>query len=646
MCGISACITTNGPDSNWHAAMDRSLEHLLKRGPDFQDKLAVSNILFGHTRLSIIDTSAAGNQPMQIMDGRYTIVFNGEIYNYRSLKKDLESRGHAFRSSSDTEVLLHLYAEFGTDCIEKLDGFFAFALYDKTKDELLVARDRMGIKPLVYSWNEGNFCLASNVRALQPFLKNQTLSYPSLFAYLQLNYIPAPHTILEGVHKLEAGHYLLLTNASKNVEQAMPVKYFDLESNVAGFKPVSSKDYIASKQEVRRLLDESVQRRLVSDVPLGTFLSGGVDSSVITYLASVHKPDIMSFSIGFEDKFFDETEFALEASKAFGTQHHVFRVGEEEMKAELDSILDYQDEPFGDSSAIPVYVLSKKTREHVTVALSGDGADELFSGYNKHAAEFRVQFPGPYDFLLPLANSIGGLLPRSRNSWLSNKVRQLDRYVEGRKLSKRDRYWRWAAYLEEEEANYYIREMKLPRVHRLSDDAYSYKKLKEEYLRYLSRDKGLNDVLLTDLKLVLQNDMLKKVDSMSMANSLEVRTPFLNHELVKFVSQLPQQYKINSGMRKRILQDTFKKELPESIYNRRKQGFEIPLLNWFSTSLKPRIEDDLLSRSFVEEQGIFNPEAIESLKRRLFSKSPGESVATTWALISFQAWWKRNMANA
>lgn len=645
MCGICGLISFDEVGAAQQARLPYALTALSKRGPDHQAAFHQQNLSLGHARLSIIDTSAAGHQPLTEPTERYTIVFNGEIYNFKALRENLEKEGVSFRSGSDTEVLLLLYIHYGEACLEKLVGFFAFAVYDRVEGSLFMARDRVGIKPLVCYRDEHVFLFGSEMKALLAFDVPKEIHRPALFAYLQLNYIPGPTSMLKNFWRMMPGTTLTIKGVHTPEPEFIEKTYYTVPYVREGNPTVSSEFYEAAKKNLHRLLDESVQMRLVSDVPLGTFLSGGTDSSVITALASRHVKDLQSFSVGYKDEpFFDETAYARLVAKKLGTDHTVFSLTNEDLFEHLHDVLDYLDEPFADSSALAVYILSKKTREKVTVALSGDGADELFSGYNKHAAEFKTRNPGVAENMVKVATPLFGLVPQSRNSKIGNLGRQLSKFGTGMKLSKRDRYWAWASILSEEDANYLLREDVILKTQRLSDEAHDYKKLKDRYLKFVRKDGNMNDVLYADTHLVLPNDMLTKVDLMSMANSLEVRTPFLDHRLVNFAFSIPPSFKINTSMRKKIVQDTFRELLPEELYNRSKKGFEVPLLSWFNTELKSMITDDLLEDNFIEEQGIFNVSAVRNLKTRLFSSNPGDSAATVWALIVFQHWWKKYLA--
>ncbi len=641
MCGIVGIVSSNQKELSKIATATRTLS---KRGPDNRSTIKFNNLSLGHARLSIIDTSKEANQPFTDLTERYSIVFNGEIYNYQELKEELISEGVSFTTTSDTEVLLNLYIKHGSECLEKLNGFFAFGIYDKKDDSLFIARDRMGIKPLLYYFDGEQFIFSSELKAILTFNIKKEIDKASLFNYLQFNYIPTNNSILEGVKKLKPGHFIFIKGTNKLSDKIEEQLYYELPFNQEATLQTNAMNYGKAQEMLCNLLDDAVQKRLISDVPVGTFLSGGVDSSIISLLAKRHKPDLKTFSIGYKDEpFFDETSYANAVAKKIGSNHQVFSLSNDDLYENLNNILDYIDEPFADSSAIAVYLLSKYTKEHVTVALSGDGADEMFSGYNKHMAEFKSRHPGIKESMVKMGHPLWRSLPKSRNSKFTNLNRQLHKFSLGAKLTNKARYWKWASIINEERANYLLKEELVFNPQRLSDTAFEYKKRKEELLKGIRRDGDINDVLYTDMKMVLTNDMLRKVDAMSMANSLEVRTPFLDHRLVNFAFSLPVAFKINTDMKKKILQDAFRDELPDEIYKRPKHGFEVPLLEWFRNELRSKIEDDLLADDFIEEQGIFNVAAIRELKQQLFSNNPEDTQATIWALIVFNTWWRKYM---
>jgi asparagine synthase (glutamine-hydrolysing) len=631
MCGITGIMAFNLVGKMNMIHLTNATMALKKRGPDFQDIYYDEFVGLGHRRLSIIDTSAASNQPLWDESKRYCIVFNGEIFNFKSLKESLLKSGYSFSSQGDSEVLLKLFMRDGEACLNQLNGFFAFCIYDREQQSLFVARDRYGVKPLLYCYDEDRFIFGSEMKAITTFGIDKNLDFEAIYAYLQLNYIPAPQTIFKHVHKLLPGHCIVARKGSFELKQYYYIPFSTVQR---------SKNYEEAKTTFKKLLETSVERRLVSDVPLGAFLSGGIDSSVITGIASKLKSDLHTFSIGFRDeKFFDETDYARLVAKKFNTEHTVFSLSNDDLYAHVHDILDYIDEPFADSSAINVYILSKETRKHATVALSGDGADELLGGYNKHAAFLRSINPGVKEKLVSGLLPVLKMLPQSRNGRISNKVRQAVRFGEGNKLPLPERYWRWAIFADGNEA------MKL-----FSDQARQqlsvdqFESVRKDWLKPLTHQAGMNEILLTDTNLVLPNDMLMKVDLMSMANSLEVRTPFLDFELVNFIFSLPHDFKISRTIRKRILQDSFRDLLPPELYNRPKKGFEVPMLKWLRREMKSLIEDDLLSEKTILEQGIFNYSEIKGLKDQLFSSNPGDVHARIWGLVVFQWWWRKSFS--
>lgn len=632
MCGIAGFIgLEKDVGESLFNNLNQAISRLNLRGPDCQlAKRIDDHVGFAHARLSIIDTTDAANQPMSVYEDRYSIVFNGEIYNYQELKDKLISeKGESFNTSSDTEVILRMFHHYGKACVDTFNGFFAFAIYDRKSKETFIARDRIGIKPLYYTKKENTFLFASEMKALMSFNIDKEIDFVSLQQYFQFNYIPCPNTIFKGVNKLMPGHSLSIDESGTCTEST----YYKIPYT----REFSNLSYEQAQKELVKILDRSVQRRLVSDVPLGSFLSGGIDSSVIATLAANHEPGLNTFSIGFKDNpYFDETEYANLVAKKIKSNHTVFSLSNTDLYENLNHILDYIDEPFADSSAIPVYILSKKTRKYVTVALSGDGADELFGGYNKHKAEYMVQQKSLINSLVSAGSPIWEILPKSRHSKLGNTIRQLDRFAQGRKLEDKERYWRWCSFTPE---SYALSLLKYD----VSKDEQIYTERKHKILKHFNKGNDINETLYTDMNLVLVNDMLTKVDLMSMANSLEVRVPFLDHELVNFAFQLPAEYKVSAKGRKRILKDAFRNVLPPELYSRNKMGFEVPLLQWFRSDLKALILDDLLADSFIDEQNIFNLDTIRKLKKQLFSSNPGEIHAQIWALIVFQTWYKKYM---
>jgi asparagine synthase (glutamine-hydrolysing) len=633
MCGITGTFAFSDAGRASLASLQASTDAIVSRGPDSQGHFVYDRCGLGFRRLAILDLTADGNQPMTDEAGRYTIVFNGEIFNFRELRQKLIKKGYRFHSQTDTEVILQLYIAEGRGFLKKLNGFFGLAIYDKEEDSLFIARDRMGEKPLLVYRDEDKLLFASEMKSLLALGIPRKLDYVSLSNYLQLNYIPGPATIFKGVKKLLPGHYLYIKG-----DKVVRKRWYKIPYDPKKVQK-NKLTYEQQQQKLVELLDEATSRRLVADVPLGAFLSGGIDSSVIVALASRHTQHLNTFSIGYRDEpFFDETKYARLVADKYKTNHTVFSLTNQDLYDHIFDVLNYLDEPFADSSALAVYILSKRTREQVTVALSGDGADEMFAGYNKHMGELQVRQGGFKAEAVTGLNLLWDVLPKSRNSFFGNRIRQFQRFSRGMLSGPKDRYWDWASFVSEKDARSLLSTEARKKVGKKLTE-----KRRRDILEHLHAEGDLNEVLLTDMQLVLPYDMLAKVDLMSMANSLEVRPPFLDPNVVNFAFSLPVESKIDAKMKKRIVQDAFRPMLPEELYKRPKQGFEVPLLKWFRNELRPLITDDLLSDDFVEAQGIFDVDAIRGLKNQLFSRNPGDIHARIWALIVFQHWWKKWM---
>ncbi len=642
MCGILGVIDLSR-EAGKFKKFEPALQSLHHRGPDHQKAIIQGPIALGHARLSIIDLDARAHQPMVDLSGRFTLVYNGEIYNYKELRNECEQLGYSFNTESDTEVLLILYMHFGEKCLAKLNGFFAFGIHDKKENSLFIARDRFGIKPLVYAKSESSFGFASELKALMELGFEKQIDKVSLFTFFKFNYIPAPATILKNHFKLEPGHSLKVEWKDDELSYSKN-QWYSIPYDPADEKELSAHDYQQSQKVLKRFMRESVRRRLVADVPVGTFLSGGIDSSIISAVAKEEKDDIEAFSIGFSDQpFYDESKYATRVAKHLGIKHHLFDVKAADLIETADFVLNHLDEPFADSSAMNVFLLSKHTKNHVKVALSGDGGDELFGGYNKHGAEYLLRYPQLKEHIIGKLGAIWNHLPASRSGSLGNIARQLQKFADGYTLNTRDRYWRWAGILTEEQANYFLKEQMLERNQRLSDDGHTYKKRKDLLLKHIRKNGTLNEVLLSDMLLVLPNDMLYKVDSMSMAHALEVRTPFLDHHLVKHAFKLPVMFKVNHTTKKKILQDTYRDQLPSEVFLRKKKGFEVPLLEWFNGPMKSSFLDVAADTEFIRDQDLFNQDAINDLRLKLFSNKPGDAPASAWAFIVFQSWYKKHM---
>lgn len=573
---------------------------------------------------------------MQDESSRRTIAFNGEVYNFKALRKELQGLGHNFHTGTDTEVILAAWQAWGEDALKRFNGFFALALYDRATETLVVARDRMGIKPLWWFSTPEFIGFASEMKALYALGVPRELDPVSLHHYLELNYLPGDHGIYKAMRRLPAGALLRLTAEGLEQEQ-----WWTLPEGPEQECAIVPKTYAEAQEQLELRLEAAIQARLVSDVPLGAFLSGGIDSSVVVALAARYVEQLETFSIGFADNpFFDETRYAEAVAKQHGTKHTVFMLRNEDLYAQLHDTLDQFDQPFADSSALAVGILSRQTREHVTVALSGDGADELFGGYQKHLGHVRVAAGGALPSLVGAGAPLWEALPKSRNNPMGNRVRQLARFAEGRAMSPAERYWRWCGYASEQEATRLLSATMQQDWLRTQGEHQTRKK---DLLKAFAKNGSgpLQPVLLSDQRMVLEGDMLVKVDQMSMAHSLEVRVPFLDHHVVAFANALPAEWKIGGGLKKRILQDAFRRHLPSELYKRPKQGFEVPLLEWFRGALRSEIENKWLAPDFIKAQGVFDPASVRALQAQLFSKNPGDAHARTWALIVFQHWWEK-----
>ncbi|MBK8350972.1 MAG: asparagine synthase (glutamine-hydrolyzing) [Saprospirales bacterium] len=630
MCGIAGAYSFKNKiiSDEW---LQNAATSLNKRGPDNQNFISIGNCSLVHARLSIIDTSESANQPIYDATGRYAIIFNGEIFNYQEIKKELEQKGVQFKTQSDTEVLLYAYIQFGETFLHKLNGFFAFAIFDKLEDSLFIACDRFGIKPLYYYSDEDYFFFGSELKTITQFPVKKEINWSSVAAYFQLNYIPGKNSIFKNIQRLEPGHQIFIHNSEILIKQWYTIPYNALKAEQ------NQLSYDEQQKKLVELMDDSVRLRLISDVPLGAFLSGGIDSSVVTAMAARHTKHLNTFSIGFEgNSFFDETPYANLVAKHFNTNHTVFKLKNDDLFESLNELLEYTDEPFADSSALLVNILSKFTRKHVTVALSGDAGDELFAGYNKHYGEWQMRNGSWQANVIHLLQPVWQSLPKSRGGGIANKIRQLERFSNGMDLTPAERWWRWCCIND------------LDFVDKLLNDKVdaSMAEIIETRQYFSSKvqfDGTLNDDLLADVGMVLPYDMLVKVDRMSMRNSLEVRVPFLDYRIVEFAFSLPVSSKINGNIKKKIVQDAFREILPKELYNRPKKGFEVPLLQWFKTDLKDKILNDWLSDEYIKAQGIFNVETIQQLKLQMLSNNPGDVHAQIWALIVFQNFWRKYM---
>ncbi|MSQ26754.1 MAG: asparagine synthase (glutamine-hydrolyzing) [Dehalococcoidia bacterium] len=630
MCGIAggANLTQERPvDGPLLSAMLGTLRH---RGPDDEGQFIDAHVALGTRRLSIIDVQG-GHQPIGNEDGSVWVALNGEIFNFPSLRAQLADRGHRFATQSDTEVIVHGYEEWGDAVVERLNGQFAFALWDKGKERLLLARDRVGIKPLYYSEHQGGVVFGSELKALLccPWIP-RSLDLDALDQYLTYEHIPVPRTIFRAIKKLAPGHTLILDRRGVELRQYWD---FDLAQSESG--PVLSA--AAWEERFRSALWEAVEMELISDVPLGVFLSGGIDSSAIAALMSQHKgPRVQSFSIAFDDPSFDESQHARLVAEHLGTEHHEQTLSEAMMWDLVPRIADFLDEPMGDSSFIPCYLLARFARERVTVALGGDGGDELLAGYSTMQAH---RLAGLYN-RAPAGLRDGLIGPLVRRLPVSHDNLSLDfrakRFVASAALPPVERHHLWLGSFSPQEKVALLR----PEVRSEVDgDTFA---VARGHFEHCGADDPLNRILYTDLKLYMDTDILTKVDRSSMANSLEARVPFLNQVVLEVAAQMPLDMKLRGFTRKHVLRRIMKGVLPDRILSRPKKGFNIPVAKWFRNELKPLLQDSL-SESKIVGQGLFEPAAVSTMLEEHFS-GRRDNRKHLWTLLVFQLWHDRWLA--
>lgn len=625
MCGITgwANLDARTPPVEGGKDLLRSMcDRLVHRGPDDEGLLVSPGVALGMRRLAIIDL-VTGEQPAFNEDQSIAVVLNGEIYNYRELRADLEARGHSFRSASDTEVLPHLYEEYGQEMVKHLNGMFAFALWDQKLRRLFIARDRFGEKPLYWGVFDETFVFASEPKALlahpavYPSLNQQALRY-----YLSFDYIPAPHSIYEGVNKLPAAHTLTLENGEVRIERYWRLSYRKQH-------PVPSEAEAAA--QLRDLMADSVRLRLVSDVPLGVLLSGGVDSSTVAALAVQSSSDpVKTFSISFAESSFDESLYARGVAKALGTDHHEERLSANLAANLVSEIGSWLDEPFSDPSLVPTYLLSRFTRKHVTVALGGDGGDELFAGYPMYRGHFWAEIYNRVPRLVRegVVEPLVGLLPKkTKNLSFDYKA---SRFVLGARYDAVARHHVWFGSFTPEEQYLLL----TPDVIDGTDgDIYA-----SARAMMADSDAGplVEQMQNLDTQLYLAEDILTKVDRASMAVSLEVRAPFLDHRVAEFAASLPLNYKLRHGKTKYILKKAVAELVPPFVTRRSKKGFGVPVAEWLKGKLRP-LARDLLAPERIRRAGFFNSDYVTRLQDD-HERGVANNRKLLWTLLMFELW--------
>lgn len=629
MCGIAGIYHFNTAQPVSQDQLTRMTDVMQHRGPDADGIYIHDKIGLGHRRLSIIDLSEAGKQPMFSHDQQLAIVFNGEIFNYLDYRDDLIQRGHTFHSQTDTEVIIYLYREHREQCVQYLRGMFAFALWDEHQQQLFLAVDRLGQKPLYYYADGERLVFGSELKCLleDPAIPKE-LNYEALYDYLLYLYVPAPKTIFKHIYKLPPAHYMLCTPEGIRG----PYEYWDL--SFAHVEEDKDEAYFCEK--LIELLRESTRIRLMSDVPLGAFLSGGIDSSgVVAMMSQAMTTPVVTTSIGFEEKEFDELDYARIVSQKFQTDHFE-RVAKVEALDILEKIVWHFDEPFADSSSVPTYYVSKLSREKVTVALAGDAGDENFAGYAKYpidVMENNLRNALPEGIKKFLIAPIAKLYPRW--DWLPQYLRGKF-FLTNLTLSHARGFFRTNTFLtQEDHIRLFSHDFQRAVRHY---DPFS---LVETFYNKADTNDPLSKVQYVDIKTYLPGDILVKVDRMSMANSLEVRAPMIDHRFMEFVATIPSRFKLHGKEKKYILKKALTPYLPQEILYRKKRGFDAPVDRWFRTELKQLTQDTLLAPQALE-RGIFQPKSLKTMwkQHQTGQRNFGYNF---WTLLMFELWYRRFM---
>ena len=621
MCGIAGYVGEGG-----RGDLEKMVDAIKHRGPDDKGIFLVGDVGLAHARLSVIDLSERGHQPMFNEDKTIGIVFNGEIYNFKELKNELIKLGYKFKSDTDTEVIIYLYEEFGESCFERLNGMFAIGLYDFRLGKLILARDKMGKKPLYWAIFGGTLMFASELRAIMEHrIFKKELNLDALNKYLTYEYVPTPHSIFKNVYKLEPANYLVYQN-----KEIKKIKFWEIEFNNSD---ISFDEAIT---QLDKKINESVKLRMVSDVPFGVFLSGGLDSSTIAYYAQKNSSrKIKTFSVNFEEKSFDESKYAQKVSDILGTEHYDQLLTTKNLIETLSTI-DLIDEPIGDASIIPTYLLSKHARNYVTVALGGDGGDELFAGYPTFQADVLA---GIYEKIPTLIKKIFlekiiHKIPETDNNFSLGF--RLKTFVKGLGGDKNYRHHRWlGSFTAEEKEKLFKRE-----IWNEIDAKKDFEEI-DYYLKNIKAEDHRNKTLGLYMRTYLMDEVLVKVDRASMKNSLEIRSPFLDPNLVELANSLPFSFKLKGFTTKYILKKLMEDKLPGSIVYRKKKGFGIPLSRWLRNELK-EFCDGLLSEEKIKNQGLFNYDYIARLKQEHFDENKNNR-KKLWTLMAFMIWYERFM---
>lgn len=635
MCGITGFADFNKKsDRSILEKMNRIMAH---RGPDGEGygiyQASNAAIGLGHRRLSIIDLSEGGSQPKTFQT--LHITYNGEIYNYAEIKKELETAGHQFNSHSDTEVILHAYQEWGADAINKFIGMFAFVIYDETNNKLFACRDRAGVKPFFYYHKNGLFLFASELKAIiqHPDFEKE-ININAAAAYMQYGYVPTPHCIYKNAFKLKPGHFLELDLSNNSISTKQYWNVYDAYN-----KPLLKISFLDALEETEKVLTNAFQYRMVSDVPVGVFLSGGYDSACVTALLQKNNTEkIKTFTIGVPDAGLNEAPYAKAVAAHLGTDHTEYYCTQKEALEIVPHLPFFYDEPFADSSAIPTTLVSKIAREKVTVALSADAGDEIFAGYNR------------YDYVMKYGKRlqrVPGVVRKSVAAVMDNVPANAIPFLNKQYLFH-SRYEKVKTFLKNPSEQNMLKNI----TRQMTDDsvaglfidpvsilttAFDSNELQQDNYSMLSY------LMATDYQTYLLDDILQKVDRAGMSVSLEGREPFLDHRIIEWVAQLPLEYKYNNGNKKYILKEIVHKYLPKQMMDRPKMGFGIPISNWLSNDLKVYV-DRYFDEAFILKQGVFNNNEVQRI-RKAFLNGKQERAEKIWFILMFQMWYDKWMNN-
>ena len=632
MCGISGIYRFDGGNADY-TLLKQMTDAVIHRGPDDEGQYIDKNVGLGNRRLSIIDLSSRGKQPISNENGTVWITYNGEIFNYRDLREKLSSKGHEFQTDTDTEVIVHLYEEHGINCVQYLNGMFAFAIWDSNKKVLFLARDRLGIKPLFYYHNQEKLLFGSEIKCiLSDPTVNREVNLEALHHFLSLNYTPAPLTMFKGILQLLPGQYMKVTEGGINFSD-----YWDLSFTESQKKPLQYYE-----DTLDQILEKSIGRMLVSDVPFGVFLSGGLDSSTVTYYMSrILKEPVKTFSIGFEEESYSELDKARVVADHCGTEHHEQVIRPDHLEKLLPELVWHAEEPLADSSMVPMYYVSELASTHVKMVLCGDGGDEVFAGYETYPAYYAVK---TYQ-KIPKYLRDNIISPLISNLPVSDKKISFDykakRFVKGAEYNHEKAHFYWRIIFDENDKQ----EMYTDALQKQTAGFDTYEQTYGQYFKKTNAKNPIDRMLYADTRFYLPNDMLVKVDRMSMAHSLEVRVPLLDHELVEYMASVPASLKLkNYNAKKYLLKRVVRNKLPKKIIHQKKQGFNLPVGLWIKTYLKDFV-NQILSDEQIKEMGYFRCDFIDKLLSEHFSgrKDNGYQI---WGLMTLSIWWKRFLKDA